>query len=135
MNAIQLSKKMIEIKTDKAPQAVGPYSQAIESNGFIFVSGQVAIDYKTGLFEENNDIEKQSEMVLNNIKNILEKCKLNLDDVVKVEIFLSNIKDFKMINEIYGKYFVNNPKPARQTVEVSKLPLNAKIEISCIAKK
>jgi len=128
-------KKIIEIKTDKAPQVAGHYSQAIETGGFVFVSGQIAINYKTGVFKKENKIDMQVKIVLNNIRNILEECELKLEDVVKTEIFLSKIEDFKIVNEIYAKYFIKNPKPARQTVEVSGLPLNAKIEISCIAKK
>ncbi len=124
-----------EIKTSKAPQAIGPYSQAIEIDGFVFISGQIPIDYKTNMFVEDADIVQQTEIVLNNIKAILKKAGLKFDDVVKTEIFLTNIDDFKVVNEIYSGFFDKSPQPARQTVEVANLPLNSKIEISCIAKK
>ena len=127
--------KIKEIKTSKAPQAVGPYSQAVEAGGFVYVSGQIAIDYQTGVLEETNSIDQQTKIILNNLKNILAKSHLNLKDVVKTEIFLTNISDFSVVNEIYGQYFQQAPQPARQTVEVSNLPLKAKIEISCLAKK
>ena len=124
-----------EIKTNKAPQAIGPYSQAIEAGGLIFVSGQIPIDYKTNTFVENADITQQTKIVLNNIKAILKKAGLELNNIVKTEIFLNDINDFKAVNKVYGKFFNENPQPARQTVEVSNLPLNSKIEIACIAKK
>ncbi len=126
---------MKEIKTKKAPQAIGPYSQAIEVDNLVFVSGQIPIDPKTSTFDEGLTIEEQTKRVLENIKAILKKVGIGLENVIKTEIFLSDIQDFKIVNEVYGQFFINNPKPARQTVEVAKLPLNSKIEISCIAKK
>lgn len=124
---------MRQIETTKAPQAVGPYSQGIIANDFIFVSGQIAINPETNEFNPNLPIDEQTKQVLANLKEILNKAGLNLKDVVKTEIFLKNISDFKIVNEIYAEYFNIDPKPARQTVEVSNLPLGALIEISCIA--
>ncbi len=124
--------KNIEIKTKKAPQAVGPYAQAIKVGNLIFCSGQIALDPQTNQLVEGG-IESQTKQVLNNLSQILKAAGVNLSDVVKTEIFLTKISDFQVVNEIYGTYFTNNPKPARQTVEVSNLPKGALIEISCIA--
>lgn len=124
---------MRRIETAKAPQAVGPYSQGIIANDFIFVSGQLAINPETNEFNPNLNIEEQTNQGLKNLKEILNKVGLDLKDVVKTEIFLKNISDFKIVNEIYAKYFNADPKPTRQTVEVSNLPLGALIEVSCIA--
>ncbi len=132
---MNIIKKNVEIKTKKAPKAVGPYSQAIDTGEFVFISGQIAINSKNNSFDENNSVDKQTKLVIENIKNILKEVSLKLSNVVKTEIYLINIDDFSVVNKIYEKYFKSNPKPARQTVEVCKLPLNAKIEISCIAKK
>ena len=123
---------MEDIKTNKAPQAIGPYSQAIKAHGFVFVSGQIGLDPKTNEFVKGG-VEEQAEQVLKNIGEILKAAGADYRDVVKCEIFLTNISDFVKINELYGKYFFSTPKPARQTVEVSNLPKGALIEISCIA--
>lgn len=125
---------MKKISTDKAPAAIGPYSQAIEANGFIFVSGQIPIDPATSEIVED-DIQIQTRRVLDNLGAILESADSDFSKVVKVEVFLSDINDFATVNEIYAEYFSTDPQPARQAVEVANLPKFVKIEISCIACK
>ncbi|MCM8534068.1 MAG: RidA family protein [Lentisphaeraceae bacterium] len=125
---------MKEISTTNAPAAIGPYSQAIEANGMVYVSGQIPLDPQTGELVEDK-IETQTRRVLDNLQAILEAAGTNLDKVVKVEVFLSDINDFAVVNGIYAEYFTNDPKPARQAVEVANLPKFVKIEISCIACK
>jgi 2-iminobutanoate/2-iminopropanoate deaminase len=110
--------------------AIGPYSQAIKSGNLLFLSGQISINPETNEFI-NGDIEIQTEQVLKNIKAILEAGGSSLEEVVKVTIYLQDIKDFVLVNEIYSKYF-GNSLPARACVEVQNLPKNAKIEIETI---
>lgn len=110
--------------------AIGPYSQAIKSGNLLFLSGQIPINPETNEFI-NGDIEIQTEQVLKNIKAILEAGGSSLEEVVKVTIYLQDIKDFVLVNEIYSKYF-GNSLPARACVEVQNLPKNAKIEIETI---
>jgi len=119
------------IQTDKAPKAIGPYSQAIQTGNFLFLSGQIPIDPKTGDLV-TGDIRQQTRQVLENIKGILESQKMRLEDVVKVTVFLRKIGDFSQMNEIYAVYFPSSP-PARSTIEVSGLAKNAEIEIEAIA--
>jgi len=121
------------IKTEKAPSAIGSYSQAIRVENLLFLSGQISINPETNEFT-NDDIEIQTEQVLKNIKAILEAGNSSLEDVVKVTIYLKNVKDFALVNKIYSKYF-GDILPARACVEVSNLPKNAKIEIDAIAIK
>ena len=121
------------IETDKAPKAIGPYSQGVIYEGIIFLSGQIAIDPETQEFI-NGDIRKQTERVMENIKGILEELNLNFNHVIKTTIYLKNIEDFPIVNEVYGKYF-DEYKPARSTVEVSNLPKGALIEIEAIVGK
>lgn len=121
------------IKTDKAPKAIGPYSQAVKIGNFIFLSGQIPIDPKTGELV-NGDIKAQFELVIENIKNILSEAGASLHDIVKATLFLKDIKEFSEINTIYGRYFDSEP-PARSTVEVSNLPKGAKFELEVIAYK
>ena len=125
---------MKEISTKNAPAAIGPYSQAIEANGFVYVSGQIPLDPQTGDLVEDK-IETQTRRVLDNLKAILEAAETSLAQVVKVEVFLNDINDFAVVNDIYAEYFTSDPKPARQAVEVANLPKFVKIEISCIACK
>jgi len=119
------------IQTEKAPKAIGPYSQAIQAGDFLFLSGQIPLDPKTGELVKG-DIRQQTQQVLENIKGVLESQKLGMEDVVKVTIFLKDIGDFNQVNEVYATYFPSSP-PARSTVEVTKLPRNADIEIEAIA--
>ena len=121
------------ISTSNAPKAIGPYSQAIEKDGFVYVSGQLPIDETTGEFA-GDDIASQAKQSLENTKYILEEAGLQMKDVVKTTILLKDIEDFAVVNEIYGQYF-EAPFPARATYEVSRLPKDALIEIESIAKK
>lgn len=122
---------MVErILTDRAPLAVGPYSQAIKVGNFIFVSGQIPIEPQTNKIVKRN-IKLQTERVIKNIEEILKKAGSSLDNVVKTTVFLRNMKDFEKMNYVYASFFKN--KPARSTVEVSNLPKGVLIEIECIA--
>lgn len=121
------------LKTDKAPAAVGPYSQGVKANNMIFTSGQLPIDPETGKLL-TGDIKAQAKMSLENVKAILESAGANMEDVVKVTVFVTDIKKFSDINEVYESYFSNH-KPARSLVEVSNLPLGGEIEIEAIALK
>jgi 2-iminobutanoate/2-iminopropanoate deaminase len=119
------------VLTDRGPKPIGPYSQAIKAGGFLFASGQVALDPATNEFA-GGDIAKQTERVLENVKGILEAAGCPLHKVVKTTVFLKNISDFSAMNEVYAKYFSSAP-PARSTVEVTRLPKDALVEIEVIA--
>lgn len=119
------------ISTDKAPGAIGPYSQAIKAAGMIFCSGQIPIDPATGEFV-SNDVTEQTEQVFKNLIAVLEAAGTSLDGVVKTTVFLADMNDFNAMNEVYAKYFSDN-KPARATVQAARLPRDAKVEIECIA--
>lgn len=119
------------IKTTNAPQAIGPYSQAIKSNGFVFVSGQIPLTKEGEL--KTGDIKEQTTQVMENLKAILEASGSSFEKAVKTTIYLEDINDFATVNEIYGSYFNGDNKPARATVQVAKLPKNVKVEIDCIA--
>ncbi len=122
---------MQRIETDKAPKAIGPYSQAIKYESFVFISGQIAIDPKTQEMVKGG-IEEQTKQVMENIGAILKEAGLSFDNVIKTTIYLKNLSDFEIVNKIYGEYFKEH-KPARATVEVSNLPKGALIEIEVIA--
>ncbi len=124
-----MKKKVIQ--TDRAPKAIGPYSQAIQAGNLLFLSGQIPLDPKTGELT-GGDIRQQTRQVLENVKGLLESQGLGMKDVVKVTIFLKDMGNFNQMNEVYGTYFSSFP-PARSTVEVAKLPRNAEIEIEAIA--
>ena len=119
------------ISTNNAPQAIGPYSQAIKANGFIFVSGQVAIDPATQQVIEG-DVSAQTDRVLRNLTGILEAAGSGLGKIVRSTVFLKSMNDFAAMNAVYGKYF-NSAPPARSTVEVSRLPKDVLVEIDVIA--
>lgn len=119
------------VLTDKGPKPIGPYSQAIRANGFLYVSGQVALDPKTGEFA-GTDIRQQTERTLENVKGILEAAGSNMHHVVKTTVFLKDINDFAAMNEVYAKFFTLAP-PARSTVQVARLPKDALVEIEVIA--
>ena len=123
--------KKTVINTDKAPQAIGPYSQAIKANGFIFVSGQIPLDYKTGEFVEGK-IAEQTKQCLENLKEILAQAGVDFSAVVKTGVFLADMNDFQNFNSVYATYFPNI-KPARSCVQVAQLPKNAKVEVEIIA--
>ena len=119
------------ISTPKAPAAIGPYSQAIQANGFLFVSGQIPVDPATGEFVPGG-ITEQARQSLTNIKNILAEAGLTMDHVVKTCVFLSDIKNFGPMNEVYAQFF-NAPYPGRSAMAVKDLPKGALVEIECIA--
>jgi 2-iminobutanoate/2-iminopropanoate deaminase len=119
-----------KISTKKAPMAIGPYSQAIKAGGFVFCSGQIAIDPKTNEFKPGTIIEETTR-VIENLKAVLEQAHSGLEKTIKVTVYLLNIDNFTEMNKVYEKYFLN--KPARSTIEVSKLPKGAKVEIDAIA--
>ncbi len=119
------------INTKQAPAAIGPYSQAVLANGMLFVSGQLPVDPATGLMAQD-DIEANTKQVMANISAILKEAGSDFSNVLKTTIFLADMNDFGMVNEIYGSYFTSEP-PARETVQVARLPKDARIEISVIA--
>jgi 2-iminobutanoate/2-iminopropanoate deaminase len=119
------------ISTAKAPAAIGPYSQAVEQNGMLFVSGQIPIDPRTGEIS-GHTVREQTELVLENISNILADAGYRMGDVVKTTCFLTDLDTFTEMNEVYALFFSDNP-PARATVEVNRLPRGAKVEIEALA--
>jgi 2-iminobutanoate/2-iminopropanoate deaminase len=119
------------ISTDAGPKAIGPYSQAIRANGFVFVSGQVAIDPATQQVIAG-DVAAQTEQVMKNLTGILDAAGSGLEQVVKSTVFLKNMGDFAAMNEVYGRHFPSAP-PARSTVEVARLPKDVAVEIDVIA--
>jgi 2-iminobutanoate/2-iminopropanoate deaminase len=119
------------ISTHDGPRAIGPYSQAVKANGFVFVSGQIAIDPVTNTLV-SGDVGFQTERVLNNLSGILRAAGTGLDKVVRSTVFLKNMGDFAAMNEVYGRYFTSEP-PARSTVEVARLPKDVLVEIDVIA--
>jgi 2-iminobutanoate/2-iminopropanoate deaminase len=127
-----LSAQINVVATDEAPKAVGPYSQAIHAGQFLFISGQLARDPKTSQFV-GDTIEKQTVQVLNNIEAILHAQGLTFENVVKAEVYLKDLNDFNAMNAIYASRFNSAAKPARQAMQVARLPMDALIEISCIA--
>ena len=124
-----MKKKVIQ--TEKAPKAIGPYSQAIQAGNLLFLSGQIPLDPVSGELVKG-DIREQTRRVLENLKGVLESQHLGMDDVVKVTIFLKDMGNFSQVNEVYGTYFPSSP-PARSTVEVARLPRDVDIEIEAIA--
>jgi len=124
-----MDKKIIH--TSKAPAAIGPYSQAVASNGMLYVSGQIPFVPET-MELISTGIKEETNRVMKNLEAILEEAGISFNNVVKCSIFVADMGDFAAINEVYGSYFSDNP-PARETVEVSTLPKNVNVEISCIA--
>jgi len=119
------------ISTEKAPGAIGPYSQAVKAGNMVFCSGQIPIDPTTGEFVSNN-VAEQTHQVLINLSAVLEAAGTSLNNVVKTTVFLADMNDFTAMNEIYAEFF-NNNKPARATVQAARLPRDARVEIDCIA--
>ncbi len=119
------------VQTERAPQAIGPYSQALKANGLIFASGQIPIDPQTGQFVPGGIVE-QTEQVLKNLSAVLEAAGSGLDRVVKTTVFLLDMQEFTQMNEVYGKFFSEQP-PARATVQAARLPRDARVEIEAIA--
>ena len=126
-----MKKKLIETK--KAPAALGPYSQGVISNGFVFLSGQVGIDPESGKLVDGG-VAEQTKQIFNNISNVLFESGSVLDDIVKVTVFLKDMNDFSLVNSIYSGYF-SKPYPARSAIQAAKLPLDVDIEIEVIAVK
>ena len=120
-----MSKKIIF--ADKAPAAIGPYSQAILSGNTLYVSGQIAID-----LAQLGDVRQETKKILENLGHILNEAQMNYSNVVKTSIFLKNMDDFQIVNEVYGSFFKEKP-PARETIQVAKLPKDVNVEISFIA--
>lgn len=119
------------IQTENAPRAIGPYSQAVVAGGFVFCSGQIPLDPQTGEFVAGG-VAEQSEQVLRNLSAVLEAAGTSLGHVVKTTVFLADMNDFAAMNEVYGRYFTENP-PARATIEAARLPRDARVEIEAIA--
>ena len=119
------------VTTDRGPKPIGPYSQAVKTNGFLYLSGQVALDPKTNEMT-GADIRQQTERVLENIKGIVEAAGSNLHHVIKTTVFLKDMNEFPQMNEVYARYFTAAP-PARSTVQVARLPKDALVEIEVIA--
>ncbi|WP_028330010.1 RidA family protein [Brachyspira alvinipulli] len=119
------------IKTQNAPQAIGPYSQAVKSGNFIFASGQIPLDPVSGNIE-GDEIKKQTQRVMENIKGLLESQNLTMSNIIKTTCFLSDMANFAAFNEVYATYFTENP-PARSTVAVKALPKDALVEVEVIA--
>lgn len=121
------------IKTDNAPAPIGPYNQAVEAGGFVFVSGQIPLDPATAEIV-TDDIKAETKKVMDNIGAILDEAGLNFSNVVKTSIFLTDMQSFASVNEVYGSYFTDQ-FPARETIQVAALPKNVNVEISVIALK
>ncbi len=120
------------VNSPDAPPAIGPYSQAVKAGGFLFLSGQIPLVGNTGKIVQGM-VKEQTEQVIINILGVLAAEKLDLSDVVKATVFLASMNEFSAMNEIYSKYFVNDP-PARSTIEVSRLPRDVRVEIEVIAR-
>lgn len=119
------------IKTESAPAAIGPYSQAVRVGNLVFASGQIPIDPKTGEFVAGG-VAEQTEQVMRNLAAVLEAAGSGLDRIIKTTVFLADMNDFAAMNEVYGRYFKENP-PARATVQAARLPRDARVEIEAIA--
>ncbi len=119
------------IKTLDAAQPVGPYNQAVKVNNMLYVSGQIPLDPKTGELV-NGDVQEQTRMVMENMRAILEAAGMDFSNVIKCNIFITDMKEFPKLNEVYGSYFTEDP-PARETIQVGALPKFVDVEISCIA--
>jgi 2-iminobutanoate/2-iminopropanoate deaminase len=129
MRPVELMKEIVS--TDKAPGAIGPYSQAIKAAGMIFCSGQIPIDPASGNIV-SEDVTEQTEQVLKNLSEVLSAGGADLSNVVKTTVFLADMNDFQAMNEVYARHFSDN-KPARATVQAARLPRDVKVEIECIA--
>ncbi len=124
---------MRAVRSDGAPAPVGPYSQAVVCDGWIFASGQVPLDPTTGRVVEG-DVAEQTHRVLENLRAVLETAGAGPEDVVRTTIYLTDLDDFQRVNAVYAEHFPNEPQPARTTVGVAALPLGARIEVDCIAR-
>jgi 2-iminobutanoate/2-iminopropanoate deaminase len=131
MISVSFAQEKKVVATKDAPQAIGPYSQAIKAGGFVFTAGQIPLDPATGKLVEG-DIKAQTERVLKNLSAVLAAAGSSMDRVVKTTVFLKNISDFPAMNEVYGQFFKNEP-PSRSTVGVAALPRDALLEIDVVA--
>ena len=122
------------IETTKAPAPIGPYSQAVLFDNTLYTSGQISINPETGELITDH-ISRETEQVMQNLKAVLEKAEMNFDHVLKATIFIKNMDDFQEINRVYGSYFKEESAPARETVEVARLPRDVNVEISVLARK
>ena len=120
------------ITTDKAPQPIGPYNQAVLNNGMLYTSGQIALNPKTGQLHLE-DISSETKLVMENLKAVLEAAEMSFANVIKSTIFISDMDNFGKINDVYGSYFDDATAPARETVQVARLPKDVNVEISIIA--
>ena len=120
------------ITTDKATQPIGPYNQAVLNNGMLYTSGQIALDPKTGQLHLE-DISSETKLVMENLKAVLEAAEMSFANVIKSTIFISDMDNFGKINDVYGSYFDDATAPARETVQVARLPKDVNVEISVIA--
>ena len=127
------SRASLEVRTPDAPEPVGPYSQAIQSQGLLFLSGQIPIDPESGAIVEG-EIEDQTRRVLDNLRAVLEAGGSSLDRVLKTTVYLVDLSYFPRVNAVYAEYFSTAPSPARATVQVAALPLGAEVEIDAIAR-
>ena len=127
---VQVRKEIISTKN--APAAIGPYSQAIRSGNMLFLSGQIPIDPKTGQVLTTGTIEEQTKLVIENLRAVLEANDMTLKDIVSTQVYMKDLNEFSRMNAVYATYFIESP-PARQTVEVARLPRDVKIEIAAIA--
>ena len=123
----------IVINTSEAPNPVGPYNQAIKAGQFIYCSGQIAINPQSNSIECLGDVESETRQVLNNLKAVLNSCGAEMEDVIKTTIFLTDLRNFEKVNDIYSNFFSGSNTPARACVEVSRLPKNVSVEIDCVA--
>ena len=124
---------MRNVWSDGAPAPVGPYSQAVVCDGWIFASGQIPLDPASGKLVDGN-VEAQTRRVLANLRAVIEAAGVGLDAVVRTTIYLTDLGDFQRVNAIYAEHFPNEPQPARSTVQVAALPMGARIELDCIAR-
>lgn len=122
------------IKSSKAPAPIGPYNQAILAGNTLYISGQIALNHESGKLEIDS-LEQETKRVMHNLQAVLQEAEMELEHIVKCSIFISNMDDFAKINELYGSYFEEANAPARETVEVARLPKNVNVEISAIAVK
>jgi len=122
------------VTSDRAPKAIGPYSQAVDLGDLVFLSGQIPLDPASGQFVGTGDIQAQTERVLQNLQGVLQAAGLTLDHVVRTTVFMTDLAEFPRMNEVYAKYFTKDP-PARSTVQVAALPRTARIEIDAIARR
>jgi len=123
------------IYSNLAPAPIGPYSQAVQAGNTLYVSGQIALDASTGQLVGDGDVNQETHQVMRNMQAVLQAAGLTLRDIVKCSIFVKDLGNFSSINEIYGSYFEDDYAPARETVEVSRLPKDVQVEISCVAVK